>query len=681
METLNGIMDRRKWYDLRATAGAYNLPFDGTKPKREIALRLSKSLSEDGYTRRQFRQLATTEREPLIALQAAGGQMPRDQFIAAFGQVRPYRPWRYDSPRQPWKQPISAAEKLWFLAFVDFKEDTVIAPNEVLAMLPPLPKVHLKAAVTTQAVPTAALLLVDLAVLLGSLLYEDVKPRWSRWLPPYLMKRVNAAFRVPGCMTHVRSELQTGRLGFLHYLAEAAGLVSLQMGYLKPTPVAWGWLDSAPEQQWQLLWESIQRDLERREPLWNRYRLPPITARIWGELAALLQSLELKQGYDLISLIGALRPRLPAESLASIPNLLEGALSWLGAVSMSGSDAFQFYGLPPVLPTPEITTLQILQGNGQNQAIALHLPIFPHLRPLVEIMAWAALDGATLSINAEAVRRAQQDHQCAVQIANSLVQLIGGPVPRESLTLLNQWERLVRRLTLQHRVTLTSPDSDLLASLMADRYLRPMFEQPLSAHHLVVRPHCVDQLVQALERRDLPTVDQRRENRLSEGNLDHLDDHLDSQTAAYLWLAVRAYQGLNKFASMPVYIPGALLERLEVWLAEGQQDWLNQTADALLSNLARAVANEASMLLTAPVQQDDPANIRAAIERAFADRSAVTIDYFSPAQGMITRRTIEPILPIVQRGDFAYIEAWCSEAEDERTFRLDRIVRLAPLGA
>jgi proteasome accessory factor C len=168
---------------------------------------------------------------------------------------------------------------------------------------------------------------------------------------------------------------------------------------------------------------------------------------------------------------------------------------------------------------------------------------------------------------------------------------------------------------------------------------------------------------------------------LSEGNLDHLDDHLDSQTAAYLWLAVRAYQGLNKFASMPVYIPGALLERLEVWLAEGQQDWLNQTADALLSNLARAVANEASMLLTAPVQQDDPANIRAAIERAFADRSAVTIDYFSPAQGMITRRTIEPILPIVQRGDFAYIEAWCSEAEDERTFRLDRIVRLAPLGA
>jgi predicted DNA-binding transcriptional regulator YafY len=49
-------------------------------------------------------------------------------------------------------------------------------------------------------------------------------------------------------------------------------------------------------------------------------------------------------------------------------------------------------------------------------------------------------------------------------------------------------------------------------------------------------------------------------------------------------------------------------------------------------------------------------------------------------EGVLSRRTIEPILPIVQRGDFAYVEAWCSEANDGCTFRLDRIVRIIPSG-
>jgi hypothetical protein len=671
MDTLGNVLQRRKWSDLRALAGAYHLPFSGRKTRQEESRRLAKLLLEEGHVRRQFRQFTASEREPLVALQAAGGSLPRDQFLAAFGQIRSYRPWRYDSPRQPWKQPISIAEKLWFLAFVDVNDDRVIVPAEVLDVLPPLPKVRAVATASEQAIPTAALLLVDVSILIGCLLHEDVKPIWGRWLPPRFLKRANAALRVPEYIGQVRSELQTGRLRFLHYLADVTGLIGVQMGYLRPTPAAWEWLDSPTEKQWQFLWERIQHDLESHQPLWERYRLPPISPRAWQGLALQLQALVTGREYNLISLIGALCPHLPGESLASMPELLGGALSWLGATKMNGREAFQFRGLPPTLPVPGNATLQ-MYGQEQNREIVLQLPAFPRLRPLVEIIAWAALDGAALLVNDEAVRCAQEEHQDVIQIAESLAQLIGEPVSNEVFTLLGQWKCLTHRLSLQHRVILTSYDSDLLTSLLADRSLRPLLEQPFSAHHLVVKPHCVDQLVRSLGRRNLPIADQRRERVQGGSDL----TRVDSQTAAYLWLAVRVYQALGDFSPTPLHLPGAILDWLEGRLEDGQRDWLEQTADTLRENLARAVANEASMLLDAPVQQNDPAAIRASIERAFVDRVPVTIDYFSPVQGMITRRTIEPILPIVQRGDFSYVEAWCSEAKDERTFRLDRIIRI-----
>ncbi|MCC7446486.1 MAG: WYL domain-containing protein [Anaerolineae bacterium] len=673
MTTLDAILQRRKWYDLRALAGAYGLPFSGRKTRQEEARRLSEQLIAEGCVRRQFRQLNAVEREPLVALQVAGGQLPRDLFIRAFGEIRRYRPWRGEAPRHPWKQPISRAEKLWFLAFIDIQDDRVVAPTEVLAMLPPPPRVVTKAAAAPQPVPSAALLLVDLAILIGCLLYEDVKPLWGRWLPPRFLKRVNAAVRSPEDMAHCRSELQAGRLRFLHHLAEVAGLISVQTGYLKPTPAAWVWLDLTPEQQWQQVWVHLQRDLESRAPLWNRYRLPPTTARIWGALTAQLQSLPPNHSYDVMTLMDALRPHVPGESLDGIPGLLGSVCTWLGAITLSGSDMFQFHGLPPIFPALQTAVLQTTD-QGQKAAITLHLPVFPRLRPLVELMACAALDDTILRIDAEAVRRAGQAHQSVVQFAETMTRLIGSPVSEEVFSLLHQWERQAHRLTLRHQVTLTSADSDLLASLLADRYLRPLLDQPLSAHHIAVKPHAVDQLARALARRDLPVTDQRRQHRTGKDAA----APVDSQTAACVWLAVRVYQGLGQVVSMPVHIPGAVLEWLETWLAEGQRDWLEQTAQSLAEALARAIANEPSMLLAAPVQDDDPATIRTAVERAYADRCAITIDYFSPAQGMLTRRTIEPMLPIIQRGDFAYIEAWCQEAEDTRTFRLDRVVRVIP---
>ncbi len=671
METFTSILSRRKWSDLRAIAGAYYLPFSGRKTRKEETERLSALLNAEGYARRRFRQLTVAERDPLRALQAAGGKLPRAQFNTAFGEVRPYRPWRYGSPRQPWKQPQTLAEKLWFLGFVDFADDEVVAPIEVLNLLPPLPHVEVSPiAATQEPLPQATFLLNDVATLLGILLYDDVKALWGRWLPPRILKGLDSVFRIAGEEPNVRSELRTGRIRFVHYLAEAAGLISIQMGYLKPTSAAWIWLDATSDEQWLTLWKSIERDLSNHSPLWERYRLPYVTVSLWQALEQQLSGLSPDEGYDLISLIGALRPCLPGVSLASVPQLLEGLLSWLGIVSMRGEDTFQFHGLPPTLLQVENATLHVRQGIYEE--LFVQLPNFPRLRPLVELTAWAKLDGNVIRIDANTMRIASQHHCSAVQVADCLARLTGEGVLQEAFNLLKTWESSAFRLRLEHQIVLTSPDEDLLASFLTDHRLRQMVDHSLSAHHLSMKPEQVDQFTHALERRGIQITDHRPALAPTKHSLAGIDE----DTAAYLWLAVRLYQGLDVFAQPAVRLPGSVLDWLGTLLGNGEQDHLEQTAESLLDALAYAADNDGSMLLTAPIQQQDAEAIRANVERAIQQKSALVIDYFSPAYGMMKRRTIEPIMAIVQRGDFAYIEAWCQEAEDERTFRLDRIVRV-----
>lgn len=665
MDTLDDILQRRTWRDLRAIAGAYHVLFSGKKTRAEEARRLVKLLFEDGLVQRAFRQLTSAERDPLVALQAAGGELPSAQFTAAFGQIRPYRPWR-DHLSHPWKQPLSVAEKLWYLALIDIHDETVVIPAEVLAMLPPLPIVPLRPAPPIQALAAPALV-VDVALLLGVLLHKDVAPGWGRWLQPSVLKQLNSMFRIPDATATPRSEFYTYRTRFIHYLADITGLISVQQGYLKPTSAAWTWLDLTPDRQWQHLFENIVCDLEQRQSLWERYKMPPITARIWQETTQLLRTLNPGESYDAAFFISALRPHLPGVSLASIPPLLEGAISWLGIVSVCADETIQFHGLPPDIPRPEPANLCVsLPGSDE---LIVRLPWFPRTRPLIELMAWALPDGTALRINKEVAHRAYVGHHNAAQVTGLLAQMVDEHVPQDWIGLINQWERAAGRLTLDRHIILSSADTDLLVALMADRYMRKMLEGPLSAHHIIVKPHAVDQFVQRLRRRKLLIADQRPQIELNEGR----SAGIDSQTAAYLWLAARVYQGLEGLVPAPVHIPGAVLDWLETQFAPDQQADLSKAADAFLTDVIDTTANDNFKLHSLPVSQTNLTAIRTRIEQAVVARAALTIDYFSPARGMITRRTIEPLMPIVQRGDFAYVQAYCREVEEERTFRLDRI--------
>lgn len=64
--------------------------------------------------------------------------------------------------------------------------------------------------------------------------------------------------------------------------------------------------------------------------------------------------------------------------------------------------------------------------------------------------------------------------------------------------------------------------------------------------------------------------------------------------------------------------------------------------------------------------------VRAVIDRAIAERSNVSITYFSPQRDEIKERVISPF-GFFTEGSFEYVEAFCELAGATRTFRLDRI--------
>jgi hypothetical protein len=719
MNTLRQHLEHRTWRELRATAHAHGLHFNTNHTTLQARERLYRELT-GGQLRRSFRALGPDERAALVALQAAGGLLPFYRFTAAFGPIRPYKPWQEDAPVHPWRRPVSVAERLWFLGFVQINKGQngprmVSAPAEVLSLLPPLPRPRPKAKRLPRPVFSPDALRVDLAILLGTLLGTPVKPRWSRWLPPYMLKRINARLRVREKVDAVRSELQTKRLRFLHYLAEVSGLLSAQNGVFLPTTAAWAWLSLPPGEQWRWLWGTVTRGLGGRCPVWSIYRFPPVTAGVWQALIDQLRSLTPDRTYTITSLLDALRPYCPSspnpfspwwekgrkarraassslsprssgredlgvrgtgenDPLESVPEILRGALSWAGIVTVCNecfmlTDAgyAALHGDDCAFAPVEYATIQ-----PSEDALWLNLPDVPPTRAWTEFAAWGTLDQGRWCVDAESVARAVEQGHHAHDIVRIVGDLCGGMLPRDQFERIEEWVKQASRLVLQQMTVLTSPDADLLASLRQDRRLRAMFAEPLSAFHSAVRPHAARTLDQHLTRRGYRVTMQ-----IASPQMPPPGD-LAPEMAEYLWLAARVYHDLSAFVDLPARIPAAVLHDLAARLPEGRTDDLQRTAGTVRESLARTIDGYAA--LPPPITQDDPAAIRDAVQRAYEQRGKLTIEYFSPGYGAATIRTIAPLLPITESGGAEYVEAWCSTADAARTFRLDRIMRLVDPG-
>ncbi len=237
------LLARRTWRDLRATARMYRINFDNLWTREQALAGLRRALLDERHLEKALKCLSAEEREALMALKAHHGAMMRYEFSRAFGKIRPYRPWRDDAPPHPWRRPISIAEKLWYLGMIEVQDhQAILLPDSVATCLPEVP--HPQTVMWEGDTPDLdpASVVRDVAALLGALLNMPVRPLHGRWLAPSAIKAINLRLAQPESLSQVRSEFQTERIRFLHYVAQAAGLLSLQQGRRLPSALAWTWL-------------------------------------------------------------------------------------------------------------------------------------------------------------------------------------------------------------------------------------------------------------------------------------------------------------------------------------------------------------------------------------------------------------------------------------------------------
>jgi hypothetical protein len=355
---------------LLAIARARDIRFPWEAPRSALVELLAAALADAGALDRVLQALPAAERSVLEDLLAAGGRMPRRHLAGRYGEVRPYRPWQPGAPRRPWEAPISPLERLCFLGviFLDGSSDDLAVPDDMIPHLPALELAPPEPAPARGDAEPALLAAHDLACLLGLLQRDDLRPRHGRWLPPRPLRAWGERCARPPARPAAAGELQTGRRRFLHYLAEAAGLLGLAGPYLKPTPAAWLWLADSPAGRLDRLWQALAApDGE----LWLAYRLPghallpaPALARLAAAVAEALRELDpadpLVFADGLLRRRPALRDLLPANLLEpetalleTIHDLLAGPYVWLGVGRLedwkNGEDPPAFQPSRPVL--------------------------------------------------------------------------------------------------------------------------------------------------------------------------------------------------------------------------------------------------------------------------------------------------------------------------------------------
>lgn len=645
------FLANRTWRELRAVARAHEMRFNNNLTRVEAHHFLRTALLESGRLSRVVSKLDDSEREALMTLKAAEGTLVRSRFTRVYGDIRLYRPWHDDAPIDPWRHPISIAEKLWFLGLIETDEHRFIHLSpEVAALLPSLS--HPQTAVWEGQTDSldAARIVRDVAVFLGTLLYQPVRLIHGRWLPPYTIQAINRSLSAPETLINVRSEFQCAEVRFLHYIAQAAGLIQHNDGCIQPAVEAWHWLSLPYAEAHNHLVKAITSDLQRHEPLWTLFRLPPVGVDVWAYL------LELPAGTYTVGSLGdvlRLRALLPDAS-TRIRAALFGPLRQLGIGTVENAAVR--------LQTPVFEAAASAKLHDFPDAIGMTLPAAPACHALARLMAFATLDDAGLRINQQAVTRAVEAGHDAAAIAQILVALSGNPLSPNMMQCLEAWERAAHRVQMKPMLVLETADTQVMCKIRADWRMRPFIGTQLSPRHFVVRDE--HELKKRLARRGFAMPDTRLVNpRAGRSNND--------SDPAYSWIALRICQALSGIIPSPIHFPGAASRALEPTGQERAhyQHAVDQYVDQIRTALRGKV--EGRPLLTQP----DPAYIRSAIETALALERPVRIRYYSPASGDETERTIEPQL-MYQRNGATYIEAWCNLDDASRTFRLDRILAI-----
>ena len=257
---------------LRAIARFWNVDLTNSR-QRDAAAQLVESMNASDAVADAWDALSDDQRQALEALLAAGGRMPARVFFREWGEIRTMGPGRMER-EQPWREPVSSAEGLWYKGFIarafdqaaEGAYEIVFVPPELLDHLPahPTPKPSITLEPTSAPVSarrSGDALLDDVCTLLAYFQNERVLPNadggWPTRHETHLIRRMR--------------DPDPARFAFLRHLVQ-------RLGWLQPTPQQGGsparlrpdpgpvtnWLRSPAAEQRRALVEAWRDD-----PTWN----------------------------------------------------------------------------------------------------------------------------------------------------------------------------------------------------------------------------------------------------------------------------------------------------------------------------------------------------------------------------------------------------------------------------
>jgi hypothetical protein len=564
--------------------------------------------------------------------------------------------------------------------------EMVTVPHELMALLPTPsqaapPPAHMPARATDP--------ILDIAHLLAYLQGHDVTPFAGRWLTLRHMRALNLGLADPDpSVDEARSELQTGYLRFLHYLAETANLTGPAGSLLKPSAAAWTWLEETEPERWRSLWTSWRRDLNAvpgTEPLWARYRFPAqatFVLTVLDTLRSLASDDTLrKHSFALQHLTTEVRRRcigagtLPPDDdvLTPLEALVRGPLGWVHLVQSCGADRITLtqsaawrLGItadPPQAPSTRAATAH--DARDHLRILLPEPPYRPPLRPLVAL-GLPASDRRSRRLTRQRFVSMLARGPGRPAVVEALRELTLDSLPATVTGRLQAWEGRAHGLTLRRLTVLTVADTDLMEDLAGQRTIRELLVETLSSHHITIDPRKVDHLLRRLRRRGhVPLVEPGTTPGAPRDRYP-----LEAGTAAHLWLALRTYLHLGNLVRLPTEPPAALLEQLEAMLSEDELADLASLAENVRERLRDVIKGYAAF--PAPLPDVDRDKILVIIEQALEEARPVRLVYHTAGRGERTERVVEP-LRLDDLGGARYLVAYCRLRRDWRVFRVDRI--------
>jgi hypothetical protein len=538
---------------LRAIARFWEIDVTARR-QRETALELAEAMDRAEAVTHAWNALSDDRREALRALLASDGQMPQRVFTREWGEIRAMGPGKMER-EEPWKEPASPAEGLWYTGFVfrtivqgpDSAYEAVFVPAELRNHLPAVDAERPKMTLEPAAAPAIVLrdrdrLLDDACTLLSYV--QNERPRFpanQRW-PERHKQLVVSRLRIQ----------DPEYFSFLSHLAFRMGwMFEEKTRRLRLTPEAvTAWLESIPFQQRRDMAEAWRDD-----PTWNdlfhvgslqpedtgAWRNDPLLARkavlrhmercdpeAWYRLDAFVGAIKhvdadfqrpdgdydswyIRDGETGVYLSGfeswdAVEGRL-------IRHLIRKPMAWLGLVELGangedrsasffrltqGGGAFLGLAEPPATPEPAPARLR------SSFRVAVPAARRYERFQLARVADWLASGNLFVyRLTPSSLDRARRQGISATRVLEFLGNLIEAPVPRSVEAAVTRWAARGAEARLERVLVLRISSEELMDEVASSSALGSLIQERIGPTTAAIREQDWERVIEALSKMGL----------------------------------------------------------------------------------------------------------------------------------------------------------------------------------